>query len=249
MIAVIQADGRPDNNGLIWWKEHPKNLASALPTINKVIASYGLEPIAQVEELNIGDLTLVIGTREVDPIPEGTQCTHIGPVLWEKTDDILPEWIENMDHKPLIWVYPGNPRYGPKETFLDSAIIIRACIQVLSKIDANVILTTGNHKLPKELLPLPNNFHFAAYLPGLRLAQKCDLMIHHGGYGSCQTGLYTGTPAVIVPTFSERESNARRVAAVGAGECVFPKANGSGKREIDLEEFQEKINRVLSTPL
>jgi UDP:flavonoid glycosyltransferase YjiC (YdhE family) len=114
--------------------------------------------------------------------------------------------------------------------------------------DVHVIMTTGNHKLPKDLLPLPDNFHFAPYLPGLRLAQKCDLMIHHGGYGSSQTGLYTGTPTVIVPTFSERESNARRVAAVGAGEFVVPKASGSRKREIDLEEFREKINRVLSTP-
>jgi len=35
------------------------------------------------------------------------------------------------------------------------------------------------------------------------------------------------------------------VAAVGAGEFVLPKIGGSSKREIDLEEFREKINRVL----
>ena len=249
LITVIQADGHPDNKGLIWWKEPPKNLPTALPTINKVIASYGLKTIEKVEELNIGDLTLVIGIPEIDPVPDGAKFTHIGPILWEKADDTLPEWVENIENtKPLIWVYPGNPRYGPKETVLDSEIIIRACIHVLSKTDANVILTTGNHKVPKELLPLPDNFYFAPYLPGLQLAKKCDLMIHHGGYGSCQTGLYTGTPAVIIPTFSERESNARRVEAAGAGECVLPRAGNSRKKEIDLEEFREKINRVLSTP-
>jgi len=249
LITVIQADAHPDNKGVIWWKERPKNLPTALPTINKVIVSYGLKKIGKVEELSIGDLTLVVGTPDLDPIPEGANCNHIGPLLWEKADDQLPEWIETISRsKPLIWVYPGNPRYGPKETVFDSEIIIRACIHVLSKMDAHVILTTGNHKLPKDLLPLPDNFYSALYLPGLQLAKKCDLMIHHGGYGSCQTSLYSGTPSVIIPTFSERESNARRVAAVGAGEFVLPKIGGSSKREIDLKEFREKINRVLLSP-
>ena len=249
LITVIQADAHPDNKGLIWWKERPKNLPTALPTINKVIVSYGLKKIEKVEELSIGDLTLVVGTPNVDPVPEEAECTHIGPLLWENADDQLPEWIETISHsKPLIWVYPGNPRYGLKESVFDSEIIIRACIHVLSKMDARVILTTGNHKLPKDLLPLLDNFYFALYLPGLQLAKKCDLMIHHGGYGSCQTSLYTGTPSVIIPTFSERESNARRVAAVGAGEYVLPKAVRSSKRKIDLEEFREKIDRVLLSP-
>jgi len=48
------------------------------------------------------------------------------------------------------------------------------------------------------------------------MAERSDLLIHHGGYGSCQTGLVTGTPAVIIPTYAERESNARRIAALGA---------------------------------
>jgi hypothetical protein len=77
-------------------------------------------------------------------------------------------------------------------------------------------LTTGHDELPRELLPLPVNCRHEAYLPGLAMADHADLLIHHGGYGSCQTGLFAGKPAVIMPTFSERESNARRVAALGA---------------------------------
>jgi UDP:flavonoid glycosyltransferase YjiC (YdhE family) len=246
LITIIQSDAHPANKGLIWWKETPENLPTALPSINAVMAEYGLKPITKVEDLSIGDLTLVVGTPDLDPIPQGNVYSHIGPILWEKSDDTLPEWIVNIKN-PLIWVYSGNPQYGPKETVFDSKIIIQASIQVLSTINLNVILTTGNHKLPKEFLPLPDNFFFAPFLPGLKLAKRCDLMVHHGGYGSCQTGLYTGTPAVIVPTFSERESNARRVAAVGAGEYVLPRVGKGGKREIDLDEFRYKINLVLST--
>jgi UDP:flavonoid glycosyltransferase YjiC (YdhE family) len=250
LITVIQADGHPNNNGLIWWKDPPKNLPTALPTINKVITDYGINKLSKLEELNIGDLTLVVGTPEIDPIPDNTDCVYIGPLLWEKPDVTLPDWINNIDkNKPVIWVYSGNPRYRRKKgTVFDSDIILYACINILSKEKVTVILTTGHHELPDKYLPLPDNFHFSKYLPGLRLAGMCDLMIHHGGYGSCQTGLYTGTPSVIIPTFSERESNARRIASLGAGEFVLPKIVSNNKKEIDLSEFREKIKKVLSTP-
>ncbi len=249
LITVIQADGHPKNNGLIWWKDHPGNLPTALPVINKVVTNYGLEAISRMEELNIGDLTLVVGTPETDPIPESTNCIYIGPILWENSDMKLPYWINNIDNnKPVIWVYSGNPRYSKKRTVLDSDLIIDSCINVLAKENVTVILTTGHHELPEELLPLPENFYFSKYLPGLSLAGICDLMIHHGGYGSCQTGLYTGTPSVIIPTFSERESNARRIASLGAGEFVLPKTNSCNSKEIDLSEFRKKIKKVLSTP-
>ena len=48
-------------------------------------------------------------------------------------------------------------------------------------------------------------------------------MIHRGGHGSTLTALAAGTPALIFPTYSERESNARRVVALDAGSVLFPK--------------------------
>jgi UDP:flavonoid glycosyltransferase YjiC (YdhE family) len=79
------------------------------------------------------------------------------------------------------------------------------------------------------------------------MAERSDLMIHHGGYGSCQTGLFTGTPALVIPTYSERESNARRVAAVGAGDFVLPTADVSGrKKHVQAAEVRDKVNRILS---
>ena len=54
------------------------------------------------------------------------------------------------------------------------------------------------------------------------------------------------TPALIIPTYSERESNARRVAAAGAGDFVLPKTDASGLRRVDAAEVREKANRILS---
>jgi UDP:flavonoid glycosyltransferase YjiC (YdhE family) len=79
------------------------------------------------------------------------------------------------------------------------------------------------------------------------MAERSDLLIHHGGYGSCQTGLYTGTPALIIPTFSERESNARRIAEQGAGDYILPKSDVTGKnKRISAHEVRDKVFKILA---
>jgi len=73
-------------------------------------------------------------------------------------------------------------------------------------------------------------------------------MVHHGGHSSVMTGLSVGTPAVIIPTITERESNARRLAALGAGEIVMPVDGADGEKHIDVADFGSKVDRVLNEP-
>ena len=83
---------------------------------------------------------------------------------------------------------------------------------------------------------------------GLSRFSYLRVMVHHGGRISVMTGLMAGTPAVIIPTITERVSNARRLAAVGAGEVVMPVAGADGEKRIDVAEFGRKVSRVLSQP-
>ena len=253
LATILQADMHPSSRGFIWWQEPPSNLPTVGPAFSRVMAEYGLPPIRKVEDLFVGDLTLVVGMPETDPLPESAKVIYVGAILWQNAKAQLPDWFDDLSpDRPVVWVYSGNPRYLPVPSPLDGTSILRACIDALRDEDVQVVLTTGHHPLPKKLLPLPSNFRYAAYVPGLAMAQRSDLMIHHGGYGSCQTGLYTGTPAVIIPTFSERESNARRVAAVGAGEFSLPGGNPwgplIGKWGVHAEELRAKVRQVLNDP-
>ncbi len=246
LVTVLQADIHPASKGLIWWKERPAGVPSALPVLNQVLAELGLDPAGKTEELCVGDLTLVVGIPETDPLPSNADVTYIGPVLWQHAEAKLPRWVDDLaDEKPLIWLYTGNPSYGRFGSWADSAVVLELCIEALAHEDVQVVLTTGHHALPRNLYRLPAHFHYEPYLPGLAMAQRSDLMIHHGGYGSCQTGLYTGTPAVIIPTFSERESNARRVAVVGAGEFVSLADRDSRTKQELANEVRSKVRRVL----
>jgi len=249
LVTVIQADMHPASRGFIWWKEPLLDTPTPVPILNKILAEHDLHPISKTAELCVGDLTLVMGMPETDPLPVEAQAIYIGPILWQKADARMPAWFDALSpDKPVVWVYSGNPRYLPVSTPVDSAVILHACAAALADEDVQVVLTTGHHALPKGILPLPPNFRHEPFVPGLAMAGRSDLLIHHGGYGSCQTGLYTGTPAVIIPTYSERESNARRVAAVGAGEFVLPAEGASRKKHVRVEELRAKVRQVLCDP-
>jgi UDP:flavonoid glycosyltransferase YjiC (YdhE family) len=56
------------------------------------------------------------------------------------------------------------------------------------------------------------------------------------------------SPAVIMPTITERESNARRLASLGAGEVVMPVDGADGEKRVDVAEFGMKVMRVLNQP-
>jgi len=246
VITVIQGDAHPASQGFIWWKRPPAYLPTPVPVVNTVLAEYGLPPIRTLAELCVGDLTLVVGAPETDTLPEHTDVTYIGPILWQKPGTRLPERIDGLSRdRPLIWVYSGNPRYASGDDAFDSIVVLQACIAALASEELHVVVTTGHHPLPQELLPLPANFHHEPYLPGLAMAQRSDLLIHHGGYGSSQTGLYTGTPAVIIPTYSERESNARRIAALGAGAIVSVE-RASGAKRVRVDDVRATVRRVLT---
>jgi len=127
--------------------------------------------------------------------------------------------------------------------------VLKASIEALANENVQVVLSTGHQDLPRSYKPLPPNFCFEPFVPGLAMAERSDLMIHHGGYGSCQTGLYAGIPQVIIPTLSERESNARRVLQQGAGEIVLPTSDARGlNKKVDATELAAKVRQVLSAP-
>ena len=252
LATVLQGNFHPASEGFLWWKgERPAGLPSPVPAVNKVLAEYGLPPVARSVELLAGDLSLITGTPETDPVSSSANIAHVGQIIWQSGNAVLPEWIAELGHdRPLVWVYCGNPRYAgvAASNPFDSIVVMRAAIAALGDAPVNVVLTTGYQDVPEEVGVLPSNFRQVAYLPGLAMASRCDLMVHHGGHSSVMTGLSAGTPTVMIPTSTERESNARRLATLGAGEVVMPVDGVDGEKRIDTAEFSAKVHRVLNDP-
>jgi UDP:flavonoid glycosyltransferase YjiC (YdhE family) len=250
LVTITQADLHPDGKGFVWWRQPPPDLPNPVPVVNEVLKEYQLPPLEEkMEELLMGDQVLIVGTPDTDPLPESSSVTYIGPLQGDTRAASLPDWIQELPtNQPLVWVYSGNPRYKDRPSKIDSIIVIRAGVAALGNEEVQLVLSTGYQPLPEEFKPLPPNIHYTAYVPGFAMAQKSDLVVHHGGHGSTLTGLSAGTPAVIIPTYSERESNARRLASLGAGEFVLPQTDERGEKFIELDEFRGKVWRVLGDP-
>jgi UDP:flavonoid glycosyltransferase YjiC (YdhE family) len=71
-------------------------------------------------------------------------------------------------------------------------------------------------------------------------------MIHHGGSWLNAHRARRRNPALIVPTFSERESNARRAAALGAAICLIPEGAWLTDQQLDSQSVGDAIHRLLT---
>ncbi len=246
LVTIIQADLHPANSGFVWWEDKPDDIPSSVPIFNSVLSDHGLEPISTTSELVLGDMTLCAGTPETDYIPDPTDVIHMGPMFNGQSEADLPDWFDDfIDNKPLIWVYCGNPRYAAIP-WADSIVVLEAAMEGLADRNVRVIMTAGHHAFPDELPPMPANFRREPFLPGLSLARRSDLIIHHGGHGSCMVGATAGTPALIIPTVSERESNARHFAALGVAEVLMPIEYCSGEKHLPGSRLWEAVETMLS---
>ena len=72
LVTVLQGDFHPASRGFLWWEPAPPagpGPGAAAAVMNAVAASYGLPPLARVVDLLSGDLDLIAGTPETDPLP------------------------------------------------------------------------------------------------------------------------------------------------------------------------------------
>lgn len=248
LATINQADALPGSRGFIWWKQPDRRQRSVVPALNQVLQKFKLHPINAMEEIFVGDCTLVTGMPETDPLPSSTHFQYVGDLLWNHPGKKLEPWLEYLSSaSQVIWLYPGNPTYGGLSRIFDSLPMLTTCIEALGHLSEPVVLSMGHHQLPRSLGKLPDNFYAFPFLPGLAMAKKCSVMIHHGGYGSCQTSLLGGAPSLILPTLSERESNARRLVQLGAGELVLPVVRNH-QPHFDPEEVIQKVRRIIATP-
>jgi len=251
LVQVTQGNFLADSPGFVWWEgERPAGLASAVDAVNALAAEHGLPALRRAADILTGDRTFVIGSPETDPVHAGADVVHVGSLRAGQVDEGLPAWLDALGReRKLVWVYAGNPRYGGAviTTPFDSEIVLQAALETLGDVDADVVLTTGFQDALAETV-FPANFHVTNFVSGPAMAARCDLLIHHGGHGSVVNGLAAGKPAVIVPTNSERESNARRLASLGVCEVVFPIDGTATEKRIETAAFATAVNRVLAEP-
>jgi len=186
-----------------WLGARPDELQvpPVLPAVNEALATARVAPIQQVNELLEGDLLLIPGS-EVLGTSDGALHVDL-PAL-------LPP--DELEHPEL----PAGSR--PRVAVL----LATARTQVAESVRG--IVAAGGEALVVEGEAAAAESGPAVTILGRvhikELLRSVDAVVHHGGAGSVLESLAAGTPSVAIPTHTEQEFNARRLAATGAGILV-----------------------------
>lgn len=239
LVEVLQSDFHPESR--FTREAPPHGSLTAAGNFNRLLSQSGIREFDLVTRLTVAGSSIVAGSASTDPVPDPA-LPYAGALGWGDPDAALPESVPRPGKRPLVFLYGGNPDYtGGKE----SGVVVDAAVEALGSLDMDVVLAAGNQPYPDDL---PANFTALPYVTGSALARRADLMIHHGGHGSYLTALAAGIPAVAIPTYSERESIGRRLAATGAGLCLVPEGDQFSGQTLAGPLLRDAVTSVLNDP-
>jgi UDP-glucoronosyl and UDP-glucosyl transferase len=221
LICVTQSCWHPRGKSLTWWRKQEMDYPKVTPIVNGILEKYNAPPISRMEDLNKGDLTIIPGFPEFDPVDD-PNVLYTGLLSWDHADTLA-------DH-----TYTKLPPFNPANTILvytghlydsggDSGILIlEKVIEAFKDTAYTVLITTGLGQDAALQRYTTGNIHVFDWLPVNRLLRNCLLFIHHGGHGSCMAAINQCVPSLVIPTFQEREFNARQLRLLHLGDFLPP---------------------------
>jgi UDP:flavonoid glycosyltransferase YjiC (YdhE family) len=230
MISITQSCYHPErfHKRIRWWDEKKSPRCTLVNNINSYFFK-NTKRIEVFEEIFTGDITLITSFPEFDPINnENKFNTHyIGAILWDPTHKKNSKdntYLFKDKKKPIIFCYPGRLYDHVGESGI---LIIKTLLEAANNIDASIIISTGSivdktiiENEFKNAKLFNKNVYLIDWLPMNVVFANSDIVIHHGGQGSCLGQLKYKIPSLILPTHSEREYNARQCKKLGIGEFI-----------------------------
>ncbi|MBI4589389.1 MAG: hypothetical protein HY725_11165 [Candidatus Rokubacteria bacterium] len=157
---------------------------------------HGLAPKWAPWEMIVGDYNLILDTELLSPTgPLPDTFRRVGPIFW--TSEVpLPAWAHGLaSGKAVIYVTMGSTGH---------AALFRHLLRVLAESGYVILMSTGGQvELARE--EIPKTAYVEKYLPGGRIMQLADMVIHHGGAGTVYQALQAGRPSIIIATHFEQE--------------------------------------------
>ena len=190
---------------------------------NQLAMELGLPQYKSTLDFMAGDLTLVMDTPSI---------LGISPEELEGYSPAHPEFF----HKPPKYRYGGpcyahlpgtvpesvRDHFNTSQTKLYCAMgvsgspkVLRSIIDIVRGLDLRALIVTttildDNNSSTEQVL-------FQSHLPAHLVNPMADIAITHGGAGTVQTAIHSGTPLVGIPMQQEQAGNISLVKRQGAG--------------------------------
>lgn len=231
VVQVVKSVVRPDPERLAWWEPEPPGLIrpDPGPVFDPVLEENGLAPISRAEDLLKGDLYLIPGIPELDPVsclPEN--AFHVGMIVRRPPGTAAPPaWLEKLDRaRPILYVTvggaAGNAGAPGFLRWIDSA---------LGGMDCRVVVSSGGRDTSTAEGTLAPNLQLERWVPNWALLPLCEAVLFHGGYTRMEI-LDHGLPSIVIPFHSEQEFYGRQMEKNGCAVCL-PCSDGPYLRKVE----------------
>lgn len=172
--------------------------------------------------------------------PKSLDYSEFGssPAKWFRMDHL----VRPLNDEPLQFEHFFDRSNGNKIIFFTLGSMGSSDVDLMQKLIT--FLASSKHKFIVSKGPfhdeidLPDNMIGEKYFDQLKVIQKVDLVICHGGNNSLIESLYFGKPVIIMPLFGDQHDNGRRVEDKKIGKCLYP-------YKITREELIDAIDLLL----
>lgn len=163
------------------------------------------------------DLTLAVWPASLDrAVGYDAKIERIRPVALDTTgDEGLPEWMAEIDDRPLVYMTLGTELNNDVSVF-------RAVLDGLADEPVQLIVTVGRANDPAMLDPVPANARVERYIPQSLLLPACHAVVSHGGSGTTLAALSAGLPQLVIPQGADQFVNGQLCQEAGAAHTLLP---------------------------
>lgn len=180
-------------------------------SFNEARKKFGLAPIYNIVQLVKGDLTLLPDLPELSLLPKEKLTdgyVYTGPIF-AHLDEPMPFKVYEIFNRKGLNVFCSFGSSGFSETLKETVSALREIEGV------NIICATTTICTPQELGPETDNFFATSFLPAHLVNELADIAVIHGGQGTVQTAVWSGTPVVGIGFQGEQQANLDGIAKAG----------------------------------
>jgi UDP:flavonoid glycosyltransferase YjiC (YdhE family) len=223
-------------------------LTAAAPEVDKARAEAGLPPDPGGERLTAGPLMTSIPLELEDPAAGAPETASRFRFEVDAEADALPDWWGG-NGDPLVYLTFGSVAAGAHLPYYPA--LYRSAIEALATLPVRVLVTVGDAERElSDLGQVPANVHVETWVPHDSVAQRADVIVCHGGFGSTLGALAHGTPLVVLPLFSgDQWANGAAVARAGAGITVADDVETRGVLDLPPPETIDGLGRAVESIL
>ncbi len=211
---------------------------------NDVAGELHIEPVRSLFDVMLGDLVLVTDVPDILGIPEEEMVAwrpagrHYRPdlrfayagAIFARVFGEVPERVRHFLETDAPKVYVALASTQPE--------YLRLVLRTLEDMDVRAVAVTTVHG---EGLDCSEKILLCDFLPSHQVMPLCDVAIIHGGQGTVQTAIASGTPLVGIPLQPEQNVNLGIVEGWGGGRTL-------SLRDLRRGRLRPAVEEILASP-